>query len=498
MKLALLTPNLAQIADLTMKYLPPAMLAGGGVAGLQHLLAVKREEERNAERAGVNKDVLVVEVPTGKVAAKPPITITLNSIGKATPKSVNRAKLEQARAKLNASGGPAGPAVRIVPEPAGPPARSRRPAPADNQSPIVDAEAPPLAPESVFAEVVTPPPVVAGAGGAGGAGGGPPPLPRAAGAGGAGGGNPPPTSLADATAGGSGRRFLSGNWGKILSGLGLGGAGLTGVGAYAQSQPSARSSLLDASIATGLLTGGAMGGYSLINGFIKNRRRKAKEEQLESAKREYSRILGETLSKGASPSDCIVEFPIIHGLCSFCVEAGRDFGGESKKAEVSAGMMLAGAAGIPAVLAGITAHRWMYNRQKELEQMYTKKKPEPPKQIRLVSVPAPGSQMDDDQPLGLDGVEPEKVANLAEILDLVKSPAAPTQPVLEKEEDHHNQPRATKVAPGTVLIATKGGPAVEVEATDPRTAKILSQKTPRLTKLIAAYLSTSPSAAGVA
>jgi hypothetical protein len=313
-------------------------------------------------------------------------------------------------------------------------------------------------------------------------------------------------------------------------------------------------SLLDAGLGTALISGGLMGGYSLVNHFIKERRRKAMQEQLDQSKGEYSRLLGQTLSKNAG-LDSVVEFPFIHGICAGIVEGsgfekaasddkdsvimsgdvisgvdknphiekdpvhGWSVGGPSttagaksaqvwskaeaekhlgrklennKTATTSSGMLLAGSPGILAVLSGIAAHRWMYNRQNELEKLYTSKKPEPPKQIRLVSVPAPGSEQDDDQPLQLGAPEPEKVAGLAEILDFVKSPEAVE---IEKEKENLLQPRATKVAPGTVQVSTPGGSSTEIEATDPATARILAHNTSRLTKLLAAYQSTPMMAA---
>lgn len=520
-KQAFIFPDAAQVLALTKKYLPPALLVGGGAAGLQHMLAMNAEQKKNEEEAGRNKDLLTVEIPMAKAAAPrgrwqpPPVVQDATVLGHAAAEAAGHAApaagpsladiaLAEAaalRARIRASnaaaGGPnaifgAGPPLTTPPPVPGFPRNPPQGAPQRPMSPpatplgaapprsLVPPSPPPTplgaaAPASAAPPATPPPPVVPPAGGS---------APAPAGGGGAGG---PAPSLSQAVAGGvNPPGFLKSHWGKLLSA-----AGLTAAGGAAVEHGAIKSdgspSLLDASLSAGLISGGLMGGYSLINHFIKERRRKAMEEQLGQAKGEYSRLLGQTLSKSAG-LDGIVEFPFIHGICSAFAESGD----LEKTAATSPGMMLAGSPGILAVLSGIAAHRWMYNRQEELEKLYTSKKPEPPKQIRLVSTPAPDSELDDDQPLQLGAPEPEKVAGLAEILDFVKSPEAVE---IEKEEKTNQQPRATKVAPGTVQIFTPGGPSTEIEATDPATARVLARNTPRLTKLLAAYQSTPMMAA---
>lgn len=289
---------------------------------------------------------------------------------------------------------------------------------------------------------------------------------------------------------------------------------------------------MDAGIVAGTIPLGVLGGYALVNYFIKKRQKKNLEEQLEQAKNEYSSLLGSSLAKSAS-DDSRFSFPIIDGICFAAVES--DFESESQKIgrDINAGMALAGMPYVSGALATIIAHRWMYNKQKELEALHTTEKPKPPKQIRLVS--APPSEQTDEAPLALGLQDEEKVAELinrlahppvdvtpkmaglisrlahppvndsklasgASISDIfsflgVPAPAS-TEDVLQRQldkerEEQEKQPKAIKVAPGVVQITSREGP-VEVEAEDPAAARVLSKASPQLTKLIASFQSTDP------
>ena len=161
-----------------------------------------------------------------------------------------------------------------------------------------------------------------------------------------------------------------------------------------------------------------------------------------------------------------------------------------------------------AVLAGIMAHKWMYNKQKELEAMHTQSKPAPPKQIRLVSAPAAPAT-----PAALPTSEaPEKVNLLPESPETADTPLLENKVAIDiaeiaggallggvasgdkkKEEEVQQdpsvlppQPEAVKIGPGTIQIGTAGGP-VEVQAQDAATAKVLNQQAGKLTKLMGVF-----------
>lgn len=444
----MIIPDATQALHLLGRYLPASMLVGGGVAGIQHLMAMKREQDKAMDESDQRKDVLVVPVSakTANVA-----TEAAQSFFHA-PEVVAHEVGEAGHVSPPALGTPEWNAQRI---------------------------------DDLFL------------GRDGGAH-----TPPASGGGGGGSLNMPiPSELP--------KGWFDRNWKWLVptAGAGVGGLGLKN---YNDSKGSP--SLLDMSAITGIVGGGLMGGYSVINHLIRERKKKVLAEQVDQAKKEYATMLGHTLSKTAG-IDAVIEFPVIHGvLQDFARLNGDD---SQKNADVSPGMLLLGVPGGLAVLSGIAAHKWVYNRQKELEAMHTASKPAPPKQIRLQAVPPPAAaQDDDDEPLALGAPEPEKIAiledrwtfvpkqekeaNLGELLQFVNQSDTAA---LEKEKAEAAaaamgtaQPKVVKVGPGVVQIATEGQTPIEVEADGPASAAILARKAPQLAKLMAVYQSTPVSA----
>lgn len=502
-KQAFFTPNLSQLSFLTQKFLPPALVVGGGVAGIQHLLALKREQEKNEAAASKeNKDVLVVPIPSSpklasvieKLAGK-----GFGNIGHILESALNQASHTTEAAA--ATGQSAADAIRAAREVRAANQAARR---AERAAAAPAAEAP-AAEVDLFAGMGAPPAAA------------PPGVPPVGSASAAAAASSPTSIIpagavplsTSASSGGLPPPPTKGSWLDMfrrnpkttatvgaVTGAGAVGGGLYGLGDHNENKD--RASLLDASIATGLVGGGLLGGYSLVNSILRRRRKENLERQLASAKEEYSTLLGRTLSKTAEETECLERFPAIHGfLGEFVSVSNGSKEAEFKEADLSSGMLLLGSPGALATISGIVAHKWMYNRQKELERLYTTKKPEPPKQIRLVSTPAPGSSQDDDEPLELGMPEPEKVAGLTEIIDQIS--ATPDERKQEEETlGSAKQPKVVKVGPGTVQIATEGRQPVEIEASDPESAAILKTKAPMLARLIAAYQSTPTSAMPVA
>ena len=463
----MILPSGTQALNLLGTYLPSSLLVGGGVAGVQHLLAMKREQDKADEESRNRKDVLVVPVSAPKTAAGGAAGSIVDDLFRAA---------EAAHPPISTT------LSRQMPEaalPAFPPARTPGPVP-----PVAPA-APPADLGDLFhsAESAHPTEAIpAGAGGSAGGGG------AGAEAGGAG---------AGAGAGGAdiGLNIPShqpGWFGKNWKWMtGVGGAGAAGLGLKNYNEGSGTPSLMDAAAITGIVGGGLMGGYSLVNHLMRERKKKALTEQLAQAKNEYATMLGQTLSKTAS-TDGLTEFPLIHGILQdFALSRADD---SQKNASTSSGMLLLGIPGGLGVLSAIAAHKWVYNRQKELEAMHTASKPSPPRQIRLQAVPPPGAEQDDDQPLSVNGAD-EKYAGLNEIMDFMNK--AETPAISEQQAEAIAEPVKTqvvKVAPGVIQITGKGHPPTEVEADSPESAEILRRSAPRLAKLLAAYQSTPASA----
>lgn len=526
-----------QALSLVNRYLPGSLIAGGAVAGLQHMATMLNEMEKDKKEKTERDDVLTVTIPspTPKLAAvanrfaqkaiqagvirheaeiarqiaASAAKIPAASISVATPAGVDSVtrQLALAQAKMDAQ--------RIAQKALPPVSSSQRlqnwqnivsgktapvttpsaaaPAPASIVPGSASSATPAAAPAAASATPTAVAPIAGGAGGGGGSAGG----------GGSGG-----------AAGNESSKSFS--WFRkhpvAYTAAGSVAAGLAGHQALNDEPPP---SLMDAGIVAGTIPLGILGGYGLINHFIKKRQKKNLEEQLDQAKSEYSNLLGSSLAKSAS-DDSHFSFPIIDGICFAAVELDLESESGKHAADINAGMALVGAPYVSGALATIIAHRWMYNKQKEIEALHTTEKPKPPKQIRLVSAPPPDQS--EEAPLAIGLQDEEKVAELihrlthppiseskvaigegiSDIFSFLGGAApASTEDALQRQldrekEEREKQPKAIKVAPGVVQITSGEGP-IEIEAADPAAARVLSKTSPQLTKLIASFHSTDPS-----
>jgi hypothetical protein len=465
--MGLLIPDANQSVSLVKKYLPGSLIVGASAAGLQHLATMLHEMKKDEKADLERKDVLTVPIPasTAKVASgRASLLQRAIGLGVVSPEAAQKA--------IQASQAAAAPAMTAAQRMANFRARMGLPAAPPPAAPAAPPASPP------------PPPVSPPAAGAASA---PPPAPA-------------PSTAPAASSAAKPSKVV--DWVKqhpvAASAIGSVAAATGGSMAYNSATGEQPPSLMDAGIIAGTIPLGVIGGYSLINHFIRQRKKKNLEEQLAAAKGEYSNLLGASLA-GKTASLDVSEFPFIEGACLGLLEAKS---GEQKVA-TNAGLLLAGTPLAAAAISSILAHRWMYGKQQEIENMVSSERPKPPKQIRLVSAPAPQSsdESEDEKPLSI-GLQSEKVAEVPvtladKVLSFIdgSAPASAEEALqrqLEKERDQQiEQPKAVKVGPGVVQIASKDGP-VEIQAEDPAAAKILAAKTPKLTKLIGAFQSTDP------
>lgn len=286
----------------------------------------------------------------------------------------------------------------------------------------------------------------------------------------------------------------------------LGAAGYGGaVAANSVNAPKAvGDSIWDAAAPVALTGGSALLSYGLVNNLLQNREKKQLQERLDRAKDQYGTMLGQTLSSANASKVAGLDglFPTIHGICLGLVD--NEFPGHEKEATTTGSLLFtAGLTGLPTI-AAILAHKWMYQRQMEVDALHQTERPKPPKQIRLVSVPAqPQPQLenaeDEERQLALPA--PKMANELPEILGAVMASQALKGEGKKEEKPVRRQgaapmPRSIDIAPGTSQITTSEGP-VEVEAQDPRAAAIMaSGGTRRLTQLLSIF-QAQPAISGV-
>lgn len=237
-------------------------------------------------------------------------------------------------------------------------------------------------------------------------------------------------------------------------------------------------------LVAGTIVGGSALGYGIIDTIIKRRRRAEQARKLETAKLEYSRMLGESL---AGPKLAMVEeIPHLEGLVAgmadiLCPGSQKD---SSFIQNITSTPMLA------ALLAAVVAHQFVYNRETAASNALKETKIKPPKSIRLVSAPArkpdPGQLMLEDTaatPMISDiksAILQEQVEQLLEKIEEKK--------VEEKEDgrDAELSAKAEKLDSNTTVIHTANGPVV-INANDPEANRILQERQEQLRSIMSGH-----------
>ena len=291
--------------------------------------------------------------------------------------------------------------------------------------------------------------------------------------------------------------------------------GLAAAGTYAgaaalnaaKTPPSVGDNLFDAAAPIAIGGGSALLSYGIVDNMLKNRERKQLQARLDQAKDQYSTMLGQTLASANAAKSASLEnadlFPTIHGICLGLVDA--EFPDHEKQATSPLSLLgTAGLTGLP-TLAAILAHKWMYNRQKEVDALHQSDKPKPPKQIRLVGIPQPAPvpitpEVEDQEQLMLP--EPKMANELPELIGALAIGQAAKGEGERKEERPMRRPglppmpKLQEVGPGTAQITTSEGP-VEIAAQDPATAQIMSHGgSKKLTQLLSIF-QAQPEVSGV-
>ena len=319
----------------------------------------------------------------------------------------------------------------------------------------------------------------------------------------------------------------------LFGGTLIGGATLLGGAAasnqlYADhqaAQPASGDYLRDAGLAV-LMGVPAFGlGYGVVNQGMKMTRKAQMQTRLDKAKAEYSTLLGNQLAEnsgnpikqaGLDPDTC---FPILKGIINQVAAQGFSSKQLMKEAKPSASSLAISALTTGGTaLAALAAHQWMYNRQKEVEALHTKESPKPPKNIRIISVPAAppvqaalpvASVTESWEPL--DSAQQAQLAQVQQewsriqgVMDQSGTPqpklaidlmelaggAAVAGSLGEKGSKTPKGPRplpkARELNPGTIEISRGEGDEDNtiIQATDPASAAVLKRNSSKLTRLM--------------
>jgi hypothetical protein len=264
----------------------------------------------------------------------------------------------------------------------------------------------------------------------------------------------------------------------------------------------------------GLAVGGVGLGVAGAGWYFDRQRKKELEARLEKAKKEYSTILGRSLSSNQSSSLKLGEIQIYAEACPtiagfFDILARQQMPADYQKNAAGENdpqpNWFTHSVGVPATLltlSGIITHKWLYDRLKQKEKNDAVKMPQPPREIRIVTKPRSTTPINEADVVTPEDANPGKVAvGSGNPLDDVLSgmgignhavaaivPGDSSGASMAKKNERVDPTMAPikmmQTAPGSLAAVTSGGP-VSIEAEDPNAARVLARNKGKIKKILA-------------
>jgi len=245
--------------------------------------------------------------------------------------------------------------------------------------------------------------------------------------------------------------------------------------------------LWDAPLAAGSALAGGSAGYAIVNSILKKQRQKQLDNELESLKKQYADYMSQQMTVDSKTA----EYPVLDGLIlsiadkvhrtpseDYRKNAAQDLIKKANPSDGSGretvGTILTSLPGVAALLAGIGAHNYYYNRQKNIDRAIEKEEASEmksaPKFVKIVSKPV---QEESEQDMLLT-----KGASTS-IIDTIEKVVNPDSNLNSREQDPQEKARESrrgnpivssediqKVDPNTMVMTTDSG-NVQLDALDP-------------------------------
>ena len=260
--------------------------------------------------------------------------------------------------------------------------------------------------------------------------------------------------------------------------------------------PSTSQYLLDSGLAVGATLGGGAIGYKVVNSILQSVRKRKEHEELERTKGEYSKLLSQKIygmEQGKHASDAA--FQNIEALAFSIAESMEGVSSKvafDKEALSDPTMMsiMSSLPGVGALITGILAHNYWYNKQKDVEAGLAKQESEKvkksPTMIKIRTVdPETGLE---DKAAGLveNLMAPELAAQQA-LAHTLSGPAGSTTVVEGSPKEKRpifEDSDMEEVDPNTVVVSTDDGDT-QIDAEDPQAVKTLEKYKAIIAKSIA-------------
>jgi hypothetical protein len=242
----------------------------------------------------------------------------------------------------------------------------------------------------------------------------------------------------------------------------------------------------DAPLAVGSALAGGGAGYAIVNNILKKQRQKQLDNELESLKKQYADYMSQQMSVDSKTA----EYPVLDGLILSIADKVHDTPPEDyrksaaqnliKKASPAdpvgretLGTMLTSLPGVAALLAGIGAHSYYYNRQKNIDRAIEKEEASEmksaPKFIKIVSKPV---QQEPEQELLTKGASTSILDTIDKVVNPESNLSSHDQNPQEKaRESRRGNPVVSnediqKIDDNTMFMTTDSG-NIQLDALDP-------------------------------
>lgn len=273
-------------------------------------------------------------------------------------------------------------------------------------------------------------------------------------------------------------------------------------------------------VAGAALAGGGIG-YAVVDQILKKYRQKQLDDELSSLKKQYATYLAQDMAPKTA-----TEYPVLDGLLLALTEIAKSSPVEPQRKEAAEGVlkkafgdptigtMLTSLPGVAALLSGVLAHNYYYNRQKDIQRGLEKSEAEQmklaPKNIKVVSVPqAPAKaskkqKKDDSVPvddlLGKEGAEAPIPVSPAQLQSALQADegggktVSVKKDVESKREDRRKAKIVSKedlqqIDPNTLMLLTDSG-NIQVDALDPAALAALEKHKDLILKSFALGMNT--------
>jgi hypothetical protein len=250
------------------------------------------------------------------------------------------------------------------------------------------------------------------------------------------------------------------------------------------SSPSGSQYLLDSAVGVGSVLGAGAVGYQIVDSVLKKVRKSRMQSELEEKKKQYSELLAQKIYNSENKYAAESKYPMIEGLIASVVDSTHDMDTSDLKEKIAISdpttlSTITSLPGLGALLAGILAHKYWYNRDKDIHSALLKEEAETsrrtPPTIKLRTV----HEEDEEKSAGLlDGG----------FLDNL-STAHSMNEILSEKEQKEEKPKSNSfpsrkkvyspsdvqdIDNNTVVIRTDDG-ETQVEALDPEAAEKLEK-----------------------